>query len=200
MRALGLWYHLDLQRPYWNPEKGFRFDATYELGFRAFGAGESFHRAWSQYSVVRRLPDGMGYLSETRLVGRLGGGLGSPDSGQHFRFGGPLAFRGQRSEDTEGSAYWLASVDWRFPVLSDLDFPVYDNVVNLRSLYGSIFYDLGESYLFGDSQGVDHALGVGLYFRLMLLSFVEQLTLRVEYGRSLRYDSDIAWFGLYHAF
>ena len=200
IRALGVWYHVDTQMPYWNPEKGYRFDANYEYGLRAFGAGETFHRVWSQGSAVHKLPEGLGYLSRTRLAGRLGGGVGSPDNGNHFQLGGPLRFRGQRSEDTEGSAFWVASAEWRLPLLTRLDLPIHDNVANWRSLYGAAFYDVGESFLFDQSQGVDHAVGLGLYFDLALFSFLEELTLRLEYAHSLRHDTNVAWFGLYHAF
>jgi hypothetical protein len=75
-----------------------------------------------------------------------------------------------------------------------------DHVAAWRSLYASVFYDVGESFLLDQSQGVDHAIGTGLYFRLALFSFVEQLTLRVEYAHSLGTGSQICWFGLYHAF
>lgn len=200
VRAVGVAYHLNTQMPYWNPEKGFAFDAAYEHGFVVGGKGESYNRVWSQASAVKRLQFAPGYLSETRVAGRVAGGVGSPNNGEHFRFGGPLRFRGQRSEDTEGSMFWLLSAEWRFPLLTDLDVQFVDNFASWKSLYAAIFYDVGESYLFDNSQGIDHALGAGLYFRLSLVSFLEQLTLRVEYGHSLNTDSRIAWFGMYHAF
>jgi hypothetical protein len=200
IRAVGVSYQLNTLLPYWNPEKGYRLEATYEYGFFALGGGESYHRAWGQLSAANRLPEGLAWLSETRLVGRIAGGVGAPENGEHFRFGGPLRFRGQRSEDTEGSRFWLASADWRFPLLPETNVSLVDNIGNIRSLYGSIFYDVGESYLFDDSQGVDHAIGAGLYFHLAVLSFVEQLTLRLEFGHSLRRDTDVLWFGIYHAF
>lgn len=200
IRAAGIAYHFNTQMPYWNPEKGFTFDAYYENGFPVGQKGESFNRIWSQISAVHLLPEGLGYFSDTRLVGRLAGGLGSPDNGEHFRFGGATRFRGQRSEDTEGSAQWIASADWRFPVCPELDVSLYDNVASWRSLYASIFYDVGESFLLDKSQGIDHAIGTGLYFRLALFSFVEQLTLRLEYAHSLGTGSQVAWFGIYQAF
>lgn len=200
VRAVGLAYQIDTQMPYWNPEKGFRFETAYEFGFHAFDGGESYNRVWGQLSGAHRLPPGLGWLSETRMAGRLAGGVGAPDNGEHFRFGGPLRFRGQRSEDTEGSLFWLTTAEWRFPLLPETDVNLLDNLGNIKSLYASVFYDVGESFLFDQSQGVDHAVGAGLYFHIALLSFVEQLTLRVEYGHSLRRDTDVVWFGLYHAY
>ncbi len=200
IQAAGVRFHLDTRMPYWNPERGFAIDAAYENGFRAFNTGESFNRGFGQISAVRKLPDGLGYLSETRIASRLRGGIGSPDNGEHFRFGGPLGFRGQRSEDTEGSAFWLSGADWRFPIWGDVEKEFFDQTLRWNTLYGALLYDVGESFILGRSQGVDHAVGMGLYFDLGLFSFVDRLTIRAEYAYSLRYDSDIVWFGLYHAF
>lgn len=200
IRAVGLRYHLDTRMPYWNPEQGIAFDAIAENGFPAFGAGESYVRGFGQLSGVHKLPDGLGYLSETRIATRIRGGIGSPDNGEHFRFGGIQGFRGQRSEDTEGSAFWLTGADWRFPIAEDLDKKICDSVVNWQSVYGALLYDVGESFLFGDSQGVDHAIGIGFYFDVSLFSFLDRLIVRTEYAYSLRYDSDIMWFGFYYAY
>jgi hypothetical protein len=200
IRAVGVRYHLDTRMPYWNPEQGFAFDGAVENGFRAFGAGESFVRGFGQIAFVRKLPDGLGYLSETRLASRFRGGIGSPDNGEHFRLGGAQGFRGQRSEDTEGSAFWLTGADWRFPIRTRMDRPLLDNTANWQSLYAAILYDVGEMFVLGESMGVDHALGVGLYFDVALFSFLERLTLRTEYSVSLRYGSDILWFGFYYAY
>lgn len=200
IRAVGVAWHVDTLMPYWNPETGYRFDVTYENGFKAAGAGESYNRIWSQAAATRKLPDGLGYFSDTRFIGRVAGGFGSPDNGEHFRFGGPMRFRGERSEDTEGSAFWLASLDWRFPLCREIDFRIVDNIVNWKALYAGVFYDVGESYLFDRSQGVDHALGVGLYFQFALFSFIENVTLRMEYAHSLASQSNVAWFGMYYAF
>lgn len=200
IRAVGLRYHLDTRMPYWNPEQGLAFDAIAEHGFPAFGAGESYVRGFGQLSGVHKLPDGLGYFSETRIATRIRGGIGSPDNGEHFRFGGIQGFRGQRSEDTEGSAFWLTGADWRFPIAEGIDKAMGDNVINWQSVYGALLYDVGESFLFGRSQGVDHAIGIGFYFDVSLFSFLDRLILRTEYAYSLRYDSDILWFGFYYAY
>jgi hypothetical protein len=208
IRAFGASCHLDSRTPYWNPDSGFALDANYEHGFTAFGGGETYNRVSTQLAAVRRLSACPGFLSETKLAGRVAGGFGSPSNGEHFRFGGVTRFlgrgvtrfRGQRSEDTQGSKFWLASADWRFPLLSNLELDCYDNLVSLRSIYGSLFYDVGESFISKRSQGVDHAIGTGLYLDMPLFSFIENFTTRLEYGHSLRYGTNILWFGWYHAF
>lgn len=201
VNGLGIAYHLDTRIPYWNPAKGFVVDALAEHGFVIGNAGSTYNRVWSQVGAVHTLPEGLGYFSDTRLAARLAGGLGSPDNAEQFRFGGPYAFRGLRSYRVYGSDYWLSSLDWRFPLYPDMDWNIVDNIVNWRSLYASLFYDVGEAFLLGQSQGgIDHAIGVGLYFRLALLSFLEQLTLRVEIAHSIRNESTIGWFGMYQAY
>ncbi|MBI1313246.1 BamA/TamA family outer membrane protein [bacterium] len=201
VRALGVHFHADTRMPYWNPESGYLFDASYEHGFEAFGNGADYNRTEAQLSGVNRLPDGLGWLSDTRIAGRLGGGYGFETNGEHFRFGGPGRFRGRHPSSLLGNAFWVGSVEWRYPLTGELDAEVLDNLAALRSVWGSVFYDVGESYLFNQSQGgVDQAIGTGLYFDLPLLSFVEALTVRIEYARSVVNHTDAFWFGLYRAF
>ncbi len=201
IRAFGASFHADTRMPYWNPRSGFQFDTNFEHGFVAFGDGQTYDRVDGQLSVIQGLPEGHGYFSETRVAARVAGGYGWSDNGEHFRFGGPGRFRGRHSDVTEGNAFWLTSLEYRFPLTGDLDLEVVDNLAALRSISGSVFYDVGESFLFDKSQGgIDQAVGGGLYFDLPLLSFVETLTFRVEYGRSIERDTGVFWFGLYHAF
>ena len=85
-------------------------------------------------------------------------------------------------------------------MLTDLQLQCYDNFAALRSIDGSLFYDVGESFIFNRSQGLDHAIGAGLYLDMPLFSFAENLTARLEFGHSLRYSTSILWFGWYNAF
>ncbi len=200
IRAAGVSFHADSRMPYWNPDSGFAFDATYEYGFPAFGDGETYHRAWAQTSAVRRLPASLGPISATKVAGRLAAGLGGPDNGEHFRLGGPYRLRGLRREDVKGNAFWLASAEWRLPLRENLDIRIYDNVAQLRSIYTSLFYDVGEAYLFDEGLGVEHAIGTGLYFDMPLFSLIENFTFRVEYAHALRRSTDAIWAGWYFAF
>ena len=201
VRAFGIDYHADSQLPYWNPDRGMKIDANYEHGFQAFGGGASYDRISGQLSVVQRLSVVDGWLGRTRVAGRIAGGYGWDDNGEHFRFGGPGRFRGREAVATEGNAFWLSSLEWRFPVINDLDLEVLDNTAALHSVDGSLFYDVGRSYLLDQPQGkTDHAVGVGLYWQIPLLSLVENLTVRTEYGSSATNETGAFWFGLYRAF
>ncbi len=201
VRAAGIAFHLDSQMPYWNPERGFRLDANYEHGFTAFSRGVTYDRLTGQLSTVRKIPHGPDWLQQTRLAGRVSGGYGWDSNGQHFRFGGPGRFRGVPATDVEGNAFWVSSVEWRFPLTGELDLEVLDNTASLHSIDGSLFYDVGQSFLFDAPQGpVDHAVGAGMYLQVPVLSFVERLTIRFEYGYSLVNRTSAFWFGLYRAF
>jgi outer membrane protein assembly factor BamA len=187
--------------PYWDPDRGFRLDAGYEHGFQIFGDGDSYDRVNGQVGMVQRLSSAPGWLSETKLAGRLAGGYGWDNNGQHFRFGGPGRFRGVQADGVEGNAFWLSTLEWRFPLSGEIDYQVIDNTAALHSIDGALFYDVGRSYLFDRPQGdIDHAVGGGLYFEIPLLSFVENLTVRTEYGYSLVNHTSAVWFGLYRAF
>ena len=187
--------------PYWDPDRGVRLDATYEHGFTAFSRRATYDRLNGQVSVVQRIQHGPYWLQQTKLAGRLGGGYGWNSNGQHFRFGGPGRFRGVRAASVEGNAFWLGSLEWRFPATGELDWEVADNTASLHSIDGSLFYDVGRSYLFNRPQGdIDHAIGAGLYFEIPILSFVETLTVRAEYGYSMVNGTSAFWFGLHRAF
>jgi len=199
IRAAGLSWHADTRFPYWNPEKGYAIDLNGEFGFRWMG-GDPYQRASGQVSAVHRLPDWTGPLSDLRVAGRLAGGYGSPDNGLHFRFGGPLGFRGQRSEDERGNAFWLASTELRFPLATRIEKPIADNLLTWKSLYGSVFYDVGDMWSNGGAFGVDHTIGTGLYFDLGALSFAERFGVRLELGHSINQGTNVLWVGLFRAF
>ena len=201
VRAFGIQYHADSQMPYWDPDRGVRVDANYEHGFKAFGGGATYDRVSGQLGAVQRLNQAPGWLSNTKVAGRIAGGYGWDDNGEHFRFGGPGRFRGRNATATEGNAYWLSSLEWRFPLAGDIDYQVLDNTAALHSVDGALFYDIGRSYLLNEAQGkIDHAIGAGLYFQIPLLSFVENVTIRTEYGYSVVNNTGAIWFGLYRAF
>ena len=105
--------------------------------------------------MVKKLPDDWGWLSETRLAGRIGAGYGSSNNGEHFRFGGPNRFRGLHSNQVKGNAFWISSLEWRFPLLSHIDLELADNFATIESVSGSLFYDVGESFLFDESMGFE---------------------------------------------
>jgi outer membrane protein assembly factor BamA len=202
LAAWGVLYYRDFRTPYWDPDAGYRFYCYYENGQPVLGGEETYHRVFAEGSYIWRVPDGYGYLSSTRLVGRIAGGAGWPDNGEHFQLGGSLRLRGLGRSDREGSALWLASIEWRFPIYRNWHLNIADNIARISHVYGAVFYDVGAIYLNGRVvNGVAHSIGAGLRLDVAWLSFIERTTLRLDVARLLGEDGPVLfWFGFQHAF
>ena len=73
----GMHYHLYYLTPYWDPEGGIAFDATYQEGMPVFGGQQESHQVTSQFSFVKTMPawmnwtktiPGLGWFMDTRLA------------------------------------------------------------------------------------------------------------------------------------
>jgi outer membrane protein assembly factor BamA len=197
IRSGGVHYHLDYLTPYWDPEGGFRLDATYASGFAVLGAEEGFNAVDGQFSFVKCLPDGLGWLSETHLAARVYGALGLPSRAELFTLGGATLFRGFDLKERQGNAAWVASLEWRFPILQGLTWDCCDHAVGLRNINGALFYDAGDAYLCGHSLGpVAHAVGAGLRLDVAWFSFVERSTIRFDVAQALGGSTPVQfWLG-----
>jgi hypothetical protein len=181
---VGLHYHKDYLTPYWNPEAGYRFDVTYATGIPIFGEHEAFNTVQGQLSFVKGLPDWLGWLSETRVAGRVFAGVGLPNQFEYFTLGGGDLFRGFDLKQRQGSLVWVGSLEWRVPVVRGLKWDVIDHSAGLRNVYVAPFYDAGNAYVGGHPVGdVAHALGVGLRLDVAWFGFVERTTLRVDVAK-----------------
>jgi hypothetical protein len=188
--ALGVHYHMDYLTPYWDPEAGFRLDATYAFGIPIWGNHESFNRLSGQISAVKGLPDGLGWLSETRIAARLYGAVGLPDQGQYFSLGGGGLFRGFDLGERQGSMVWIGSVEWLYPIVTGLTWDCLDHALGLRNISGVMFYDAGNAYLRGHELGdIAHAVGGGLCFDVAWFSLVERTTIRLDVAQTLNAHS-----------
>jgi hypothetical protein len=203
--AFGLRYYQNYLTPYWDPEGGFKIDLNYESGPPIVGNyREWYNRVQGEFALVKKMPDGFGYLSETRLAGRVFGGIGVPDNGWHFQLGGANRLRGLDRDAREGSAVWVATVEWRLPVWRNVDFDMCDHVCRMKHLYAVVYYDGGDIFLNGKSVGggMAHSLGWGLRMDMAWMSFIERMMLRFDMAKVVN-DSDQPmqfWFGLSHAF
>ncbi len=186
MTLAGVHYHLDYLTPYWDPEGGYRFDVTLANGIPVFGQDEDFYRASAQFSFVKGLPDGLGFLSETRLAGRVYGAAGWPDNNLYFTLGGAGLFRAFDMAERQGSAVWLGSLEWRIPLVKHLRCDYLDHTVGLRGISAVTFYDVGNAYVLGDSMGaIAHGVGGGIYLDVAWFSFVERTTIRFDVAKSV---------------
>jgi hypothetical protein len=186
MSLLGIHYHIDYLTPYWDPEGGFRFDATYSGGLPVFGEPHPLNRASAQFSCVKGLPDGLGWLSETRVAARLYGAAGLPNNGEFFTMGGGGLFRGFDLAQREGNMVWVASAEWRVPLIRGLTWDCLDHAVGLRNIGAVAFYDVGNAYLKNHALGdVAHGVGAGLYVDVAWFSFVERTTIRFDVAQAI---------------
>jgi hemolysin activation/secretion protein len=192
MTLAGAHYRIDYLTPYWDPEGGFRLDVTAAGGVPAFGDNEDFTRVSGQFSFVKGLPEGLGWLSETRLAGRIYGAAGWPDYNLYFTLGGAGLFRAFDMAERQGSAVWLGSVEWRVPLVKHLRWDCCDHAVGLRGISAVLFYDVGNAYVFGDELGdVAHGVGGGLYFDVAWFSFVERTTIRFDVAKSVNVSAPL---------
>jgi len=200
--GFGIHYHLDYLTPYWDPEGGFRFDATYTTGVEILGDSEPFNRVDGQFSMVKSLPDWLGPLAQTRLAARIYGAAALPKNGEFYPLGGGELFRGFDPSQRQGSAVWIGSLEWRVPVVRRVEWDCCDHVAGIRNIYLAPFYDVGDAYLGGHSLGgVAHALGVGLRLDVAWLSVIERMTLRFDVAKTINDNTPWQfWFGIQQPF
>jgi hypothetical protein len=200
--AAGLHYHVDYLTPYWDPEGGFRFDATYASGAPILGEKHSFERLDGQFSMVKGLPSCLGPLSDTRLAFRIYAGGALPSNGELFTMGGSNLFRGFDLSTRQGNAVWVGSLEWRIPIVRRVEWDCCDHFAGIRNIYAAAFYDVGDAYVSGHSIGpVAHALGAGLRVDIAWLSIIERTTLRFDVAKSVNTDTPVQfWFGVQHPF
>jgi hypothetical protein len=200
--AVGLHYHLDYLTPYWDPEGGFKFDATYANGIPVFGEKQAYERLDGQFSMVKGVPEWLGPLSRTRLAFRIYGGAALPLKGELFAMGGSELFRGFDLKERQGSVVWIGSVEWRIPLICQVKWDCCDHFVGIRNVYTAAFYDVGDCYVLSHSLGpVAHAVGAGLRIDVAWLSLIERTTLRFDVAKTVNESTGVQfWLGLQHPF
>lgn len=199
---LGIHYHADYLSPYWDPDRGFRFDVTYALGLPILDRPEISQQVMSQLSWVHALPANLGYLSQTRLAYRIYGALATPTNGQFFSLGGNQLFRGFDLSERQGSAMWIGSLEWRLPIIWDKEWDGLDHTVGLRKVQLAAFCDVGNIYANERPVGptaVD--VGLGLRVELAWLSFLERSTFRLDFAKTVNASTPVQfWLGIQHPF
>jgi hypothetical protein len=209
----GVHYHLNYLTPYWDPEGGIALDLTYAGGNAKLAKNEGTNQITGQFSTVKSLPDLSGHLDDTtwpgkvaepflrwlgdtRLAARAYGAVAWPQRGEFFALGGDPLFRGLSMGAREGSSVWLASLEWRVPLLRHVHYDACDHIMALNNVYGAVFYDVGDAYTNGHSLGpVAHGVGAGLRFDVTWFGFVERTTLRFDVAKAVNVDGPVQfWF------
>jgi hypothetical protein len=202
--AGGLHYHLDYTTPYWDPEAGFRFDASYVGGTTNLPSNSSapLHKGEMQFTYVTTPPADWGYFSDSRVVMRASVAGAAPQDGELYALGGASLYRGFDLAERQGSFLWVGNFEWRLPVIRRVCWDVADHVAGLRNLWVAPFYDVGEIYVNGHSvDGVAHALGIGLRADVAWFSFIERTVVRIDMAKTINAASPWQfWIGMEHAF
>ncbi|GIW80971.1 MAG: hypothetical protein KatS3mg105_2778 [Gemmatales bacterium] len=201
---VGIHYHKNYLTPYWDAEGGYQFDLTYAAGdtdiegFPDVGS----HQITTQFSMVKKVPSGWGWLSTTRLAGRVYAGVGFPDRVQFYALGGGTNFRGFNLGERQGSVAWVGSLEWRVPLCHRVVWDVADHVAGVRNIYGAAFYDVGATYVRGRQVGnVAHALGVGLRFDIAWFAIIERSIFRIDAAKTINDATPWQfWIGIKHPF
>jgi hypothetical protein len=209
----GLHYHYDYLTPYWDPEGGVKFDATYEGGYGKFNQNLGVHMLSGQVSTVKSVPDVSGWvedhapggewlapafrwLSDTKLAFRAYGAAGLPSQGELFTLGGDALFRGFDLNERQGNIVWVGSVEWRIPLMKNVCYDTLDHVMGVRNVYGALFYDVGDCYVNGGHTygPVAHAVGVGLRLDTAWFSFVERNMLCFDIAKTVNSDRGVQFY------
>jgi hypothetical protein len=203
---LGVHFHRDYRTPYWNPEGGYALDVTGVAGLPALDEAQSFQALYAQLSAVQNLGAldklGLHWLSDTRLAARLYGAAAVPENAQVFSLGGNMLFRGFDLSQRQGNVVWIASVEWRFPIIKGVEWDCCDHIAGIRNIEGVLFYDTGNAYLQGQAEGpIAQAVGAGLRVDIAWFSLIERTTVRFDVATAINCNVPIQfWFGLAHAF
>jgi hypothetical protein len=210
IESAGINYHIDYTTPYWDPEGGFRFDTTFASGGTRLqhdtGARLQNERGINagtmDLAAVKCVPDGLGWLSETRLAGHVYGAAATLKQGEFFTLGGDAQFRGFDMSQRQGSVMWGASLEWRVPLARDVVWDVCDHVAGVRNVYAAAFCDTGDAYVNGHSYGpVAYALGAGMRMDIAWFSFIERTILRLDVAKAVNASAPVeVWFGFQHPF
>jgi hypothetical protein len=201
----GAHYHINYLTPYWNPEGGFSADVSYAGGLEVPGVHESTfgsHQVLGQGTYVQALPDGLGWFSDTVLAFRIYGAFGLPSNVQWFALGGSELFRGFSLSQRQGNALWVGSLEWRVPVLRDVNLPFFDHAMCLRNIFAAAFCDVGDVYSLGQSiGGISEAVGAGLRLDVAWFTFVERTIIRIDAAKTVNSPAPMQiWAGIEHPF
>jgi hypothetical protein len=207
----GVHYHSDLLTPYWNPEAGLAFDVTGADGLPVLGEHHSFQEMFSQASFVKTVRDLLSlseespflrWLGDSRLAFRAYGAAAQPDDARVFTLGGGALFRGYDLSQRQGSMAWVASAEWRIPLVQRVNLDLLDHAVGVRNVYGAPFYDVGDAYLNGKESGpIAHAVGAGLRIDVAWFSLIERTIVRFDVAKTVNDNTPLQfWFGLDHPF
>lgn len=180
-----------------SPEEGRRITLELRGAHRLLGSEFELATATASWAEYLRLPWSLHHV----LALRLGGGAGVGELGKRrlFSLGGPglstllddalslqsptKLLRGSGPGTFAGSAWWLASAEYRFPIAAP-EFGYGTLPLGLRRVHGAAFIDAGRAF---DPPALGlAAVGAGVELRCELtLGYQYTTDLRIGYARGL---------------
>lgn len=203
LSALGMRFKINTQAPFWDPAEGRLVQINAEVGVPSYQAAYDNYVRWQvNLGQVWTLGDSFGPLENTRVAVRGMGGMAWPQDVNFFRLGSGQVHRALGFNAQNGSAFWLASAEWRFPIVGQMGQTFFDRALTVDKISGVLFYDVGETALRGDLRPVVHGVGFGLRVDTVLFGFLERVNLRFDiaqpvYGAS---GGPLFWFGFNQVF
>ena len=97
----------------------------------------------------------------------------------------------------------LGSLEYRFPLLDDINYRCFNNIINFKNLQGVLFFDIGKSWFgeFGEADFKKDA-GFGLRFHINIGEFLEKIVVRLDLAQAINESKEDprVWLGINHTF
>ena len=194
---VGMCLQIDRSGPYPDPVAGFKFASTVESAGHFLGGKEAFDR------IALELSNYFLTLPRQKIASRLKLGLGSPSDKNIFELGSDEGLRGYGRKDIRGSHMLLGSLEYRFPLLDDINYRCFNNIINFKNLQGVLFFDIGKSWFgeFGEADFKKDA-GFGLRFHINIGEFLEKIVVRLDLAQAINESKEDprVWLGINHTF
>ena len=98
----------------------------------------------------------------------------------------------------------LASVEYRFPIKTELHLKFFGNLIGLDAVKGVVFYDSGQSwYSSFEKAHWKQDAGLGLRMQMNVGSMFEKVIFRLDVAKPINdaaVDDTKVWFGVNQAF
>ncbi len=189
--------HFGRSGTYPDPSQGYEINTSLENSGHFLGATQYFYRSATDISLYHQV------TAQSKMALRLKYAWGYPDDKNLFELGGIDGLRGFGRKTIRGSNGALSSVEYRFPIVSDINASVADRALILEDVGGVVFFDCGQAWYqdIGDSNLKKDA-GLGLRFTVNVGAFLEKVMVRLDVAQAIHQPKEEThfWFGLNHAF